>query len=105
MERDGPERGRRLPFAWGNDGCRCRQKGTRVMRPDILPKVRFRDLISGAKPVIDGWDPSIACYTPPQEACVTTLRSRSLKQTERILYCARPLADSRGRRLGFGAGR
>lgn len=105
MVRVSPGCGRRYRFARGKEGLSHRQTVTHFARPDILQKARFRDLISGACPVNDRRNPIIACYTRPQEACVATLRSRSLKQTGRNLYRARPVSDSRGRRLGTGVGR
>ena len=105
MERDRPGCGRRVPSVWDDDGRSCWQKSTDFGRLGLSPQSRFRDLISETRTVVDRWIGVLACYTSPQEACVTTLRSRLLKQTERILYCARPVSDSRGRRLGNGAGR
>jgi len=105
MGRGGPDRGRGLAFAREyHDRCFPQNARCFRRRARCYP-VRFRDFISCTRPIFQRSLPIIACYTSHQEARVATLRSRSLKQSERNLYCARSVSDSRGRYRGNGVGR
>lgn len=105
MVRSGRQRERVFTFVRRSGGRSDRRETLGFKRPARPLSTRFRDLISGKRPVVDTRFRVLACYTPHQETCVTTLRSRSLKQTERNLYRARPVSDSLGRCPGNGVGR